>query len=208
MRRIQKIRVAAALAATLATIPLAACSGSGSSDPAVPSLNASNAGPHGQGEGSSSPARAAALHTAVACIRQHGIPGYTDPVLTPSGTVYSDSRSFQDASAAVVDAVQQACGTLMGQANLNPQSEPPAPPQLVQAGVRVAGCLRSHGLPNVTDPTAQSQYTPGHGFGMTAGEIPAGGKSSPQWQQAAHACQSQIHAEIQASTLANLGNDG
>lgn len=34
------------------------------------------------------------MHTAAQCIRQHGIPAYSDPVLTPGGAVYSDSRSF------------------------------------------------------------------------------------------------------------------
>ena len=86
--------------------------------------------------------------------------------------------------------------------------EPPAPPQLVQAGVRAAECLRAHGLPNVADPTARSTYTPGHGFGMTASEMPPGGKQSPVWQNARQACAAQLNAEIQASTLASLGNDG
>ena len=66
----------------------------------------------------------------------------------------------------------------------------------------------AHGLPNVTDPTARSQYTPGHGFGMNASEMPAGGKASPVWQHARQACAAQVAAEIHASTLASLGNDG
>jgi len=124
------------------------------------------------------------------------------------GQVYSDSRSIQDASAAVVSAVQQACGTLAARAGLNPSYEPPAPPQLVEAGVRSDECLRAHGLPNVQDPTAQTPYTPGHGFGFTAGEMPAGGKADPAYQAAAHACRALLDAEIRASTLASLSNDG
>ena len=86
--------------------------------------------------------------------------------------------------------------------------EPPAPPQLVQAGVRAAECMRAHGLPNDADPTARSQYTPGHGFGISAGEIPAGGKLSHGCQHATHACAAQDDAEIRASTLSSLGQDG
>jgi hypothetical protein len=182
-----------------------------SSSPGVPALSrAAGQGTTSQGsagQGSSS-ARAAALQAAAQCIRQHGISSYADPVLTAGGQVYSDSRSIQDAPQPVVDAVQQACGTLAAQAGLNPLSEPPAPPQLVEAGVRSAECMRAHGLPNVHDPTAQSPYTPGHGFGLSADEVPAGGKANPVYQSAAHACRSILDAEIRASTLASLGHDG
>ncbi len=57
-----------------------------------------------------------ALHAAAQCIRQHGVPTYADPVLTPSGEVYSDSRSIEDAPQATINAVRQACRTLMTQA--------------------------------------------------------------------------------------------
>jgi len=221
--------VVAALAGALL---LAGCGGSATSSPGVPSL--SQAAPRQQGQaqgaqaqgaqGQGSPsqgardqaptsqlsgsARAAALRAAAQCIRQHGVPSYADPVLTASGQVYSDSRSTQDASQPVLNAVEQACGTLAARAGLDPSYEPPAPPQLVEAGVRSAECLRAHGLPNVQDPTAQSPYTPGHGFGFSAGELPAGGKADPAYQAAAHACRALLDAEIRASTLASLGNDG
>jgi hypothetical protein len=191
------------MALAAAAVTVAGCGGAGAAAPVVPSLSQSAHGAAVQGN-----ARASALHAAAACIRQHGVPGYADPVLTPSGQVYSDSRSIEDASQAVLGAVQQACGHLIEAADLNPGAEPPAPPQLVQAGVRSAECLRAHGMPHVQDPSSRSPYTPGHGFGLTASEVPPGGKQSPIWQHAAHACSAQITAEIQASTLASLGNDG
>jgi hypothetical protein len=195
--------VTAALAGALL---LAGCGGPAASSPGVPSLS------QGAGQGSPSPgstgARAAALHAAAQCIRQHGISSYADPVLTASGQVYTDSRSIQDAPASVVNAVRQACAGLAARAGLNPDSEPPAPPQLVEAGVRSAQCMRAHGLPNVQDPTAQTPYTPGHGFGLTPGEVPAGGKASPAFQQAVNACRTLLDAEIRASTLGSLGHDG
>lgn len=201
---------------------LAGCGGSAS--PGVPALSqaagqgaqsqaAQGQGPHSQGPQEpttqlSGSARAAALQAAAQCIRAHGVPSYADPVLTAGGQVYSDSRSIQDAPQSVVNAVQQACGTLAAQAGLNPLYEPPAPPQLVETGVRSAECLRAHGLPNVQDPTAQTPYTPGHGFGMSASEVPAGGKANPAYQAAAHACRAILDTEIRASTLASLSNDG
>ena len=93
-------------------------------------------------------------------------------------------------------------------AGLSPDAEPPAPPQLIQAGVRAAECMRAHGLVNDRDPTAQTPYTPGHGFGLDSSEVPAGGKASPVFQGAAHACRSLLDAEIRASALGSLGNDG
>ena len=182
--------------------PLGAGCGGGAAPAAVPSLSGASGG-H-----TASSSRAAALHAAAQCIRGHGIPGYADPVLTPSGAVYSDSRSIQNASPAVLSAVHPACGTLLARAGLNPENEPPAPPQLVQAGVSAAQCERANGLPNVQDPTANSPYTPGHGFGLTGNEVPAGGKASHGFQQAVHACHAQVDAEIRASTLSSLANDG
>lgn len=194
----------AAIAAA-AAILAAGCS-SGAASPQVPVLSHNAGG--GQGTGGAGSARASALHAAAQCIRQHGIPGYADPVLTPSGKVYTDSRFIQSASQQVRDAVHQACRTLLAEAHLNPENEPPAPPQLVQAGVRSAECLRAHGMPHLQDPTAQSPYTPGGGFGYAGNEIPPGGKANPIMQHATHACTAQITAEIQASTIASLSNDG
>jgi hypothetical protein len=198
---------AAALAGTLL---LAGCAGSGPAAPAVPTApqgGAVSSQPSEAGQAAAN-GRAAALHAAAQCIRQHGVPSYQDPVLASGGRVFSDLRSIQDAPDATISAIQQACGTLVARAGLSPQDEPPAPPQLVQAGVRAARCMRAHGLPNLHDPTSQSPYTPGHGFGMTANEVPSGGKASPVYQTAAHACRSLLDDEIRASTLASLGRDG
>jgi len=171
-------RAAGWAAVALIASAAAGCGGSGAASPAVPSVSQSA---HAAAQGSSG-AHASALHAAAVCIRQH--------------------------SPAVMAAVHHACGQLLTRAGLNPGSEPPAPPQLVQAGVRTAECLRAHGMPHVQDPTSRSTYTPGHGFGMSASEVPPGGKQSPVWQHAAHACSAQITAEIQASTLPSLSNDG
>ena len=217
------------IAALAGALLLAGCGGSATSSPGVPALSqAAGQGAQGQGSQSqgaqsqSSPsqgprqptsqlsgsARAAALHAAAQCIRQHGI-----PVLRRSGPDrqrpgLQRQPEHPGRAAAVLNAVQQACGTLAARAGLNPSYEPPAPPQLIEAGVRSAECLRAHGLPNVQDPTAQTPYTPGHGFGFSAGELPAGGKADPAYQAAAHACRALLDAEIRASTLASLSNDG
>jgi hypothetical protein len=146
------------------------------------------------------------------------VPSYQDPVLTPDGYVYTDSRSIQDLGRnqsraqqdATQNAIRQACGTLFTAAGLQPDDESPAPPQMVQAGVRAARCLRANGLPNYRDPTSQSEFTPGHGFGLSNDELPNHGrlgKTDPTVQRAFTACRSLLDAEIAASTLESLGHD-
>lgn len=202
------------IAAVVAALAAATACSSGASSPTVAHLSGPAAGA-GTVAGYSN-ARVGALHAAAQCIRSHGVPAYQDPVLTSGGQVFTDQRSLQDLSrladrgAAVERAVEGACGTLMAQAGLNPQDEPPAPPQLVAAGVKAAQCLRAHGLPDYRDPTSRTPYTPGHGFGITADEMPnsgSGGKANPIFQQATAACRSQLDAEIRASTLSSLSHD-
>jgi hypothetical protein len=152
---------------------------------------------------------AQALHAAAQCIRDHGVPAYPDPVIAPDGSVYTDQRSLQDASKdsrAFFDPIRAACQSLFAAANFNPNNEPKPTPALVQAGVRAAQCMRAHGLPNYRDPTANTPFTPGHGFGLTLDQLPAGGKASPVMQQALHACVAQIDAELNASKLSSLSH--
>ena len=198
----------AVAAAAASAAMLAACGGSSGGGATVPSLAASGAAATGSSNGGAGQSRAVALHAAASCIRQHGIPTYQDPVLTPGGQVYTDSRSFDNATSAVMAAAMSACQTLIVRADFHPDAEPPAPPQLVEAGVKSAECARLHGLPNMTDPTSQTSYTPGHGFGLTASEVPAGGKASPGFQEARRMCGRLFDAEIRASTLGSLGHDG
>jgi hypothetical protein len=192
------------------TVP-AAASGATSGSAAGSAKGAASASDKGSGKqrmeippGRSTPEAVAA---AVRCIRDHGIPGYQDPVITPDGAVFTDERSFQDAPQSTASAVVESCRALLVRAHLNPYSQPPAPPALVQAGVKSAQCARAHGLPNMHDPNAESPYTPGHGFGHSADEI-TGGKDSPGFKTFRTACRAVIDAEIRASSLASLGGHG
>jgi hypothetical protein len=218
--------------ALLVALVVTACSSS-HHGAAIPSLG--NGG--GQGAATNSPSAAGSsktktsrprvgystsritqLHAAAECIREHGIPSYQDPVLTADGQVYSDSRSIQDAGSkvppaqqdALMNAIRQACGRLFAIAGLQPDDESPAPPQLVQAGVRSARCLRANGLPLVRDPTSQTPFTPGHGFGLEANELPnngALGKTDPTVQRAFTACRPVLDSEVRASDLTALVHD-
>jgi hypothetical protein len=194
-------RTFASLPALLAVAAaLAACGASGAAAPAVPSLGGAT------GTVISGQSKAALVHAAAECIRRHGIPDYQEPVVTPDGQVYSDTRSIENAGRSAQDAADHACHSLATRAGFDPTNEPPAPPALVAAGVKAAECMRANGLPNIPDPTAQSPYTPGHGFGIQGNAIPSGGKLNPVYQQAAATCRSLLDAEIRASTFSSLSN--
>ena len=162
--------------------------------------------------------RVGQLHAAAQCIREHGVPDYQDPTLTADGLVFTDARSIQAAGAndstaqqnALLNSIRQACGSLFVAAGLQPDDESPAPPQLVRAGVRAAECLRANGMVALQDPTSQTPFTPGHGFSLSADEMPnhgALGKQDPTLQRAFTACRPVLDAEIRASSLSSLAHD-
>ena len=209
-----RIRVLAACCALAAGLVLSGCGGS-SQSPGVPTLDGgSTRSPQGrtpQAAGATGPARVAALHAAAQCVREHGVPTYQDPVLTADGHVFTDMRSIQDADRdnreqPTLKAIRQACGQLMIAAGFQPDDEAPAPPKLVAAGVKAAQCMRANGLPNYRDPTSATPFTPGHGFRVTADQIPAGGKADPVTQRAAAACRALLDEEIRQSSLGSLAN--
>ena len=196
-----------AITASAALLLLAGCSASntGAGVPSLSSGSHSAGGADGQG-----PSRMSAVHAAASCIRSHGAPTYQDPVLDASGHLYTDARTIQDLSTSQYSAIDAACGSLIAAAGFQPADEPPAPPALVRAGVKLAQCVRANGLPNYRDPTSSTPFTPGHGFGITADEMPnngAGGKGDPSFQHAfGVACKSLNDAEIQASALTQLAH--
>jgi hypothetical protein len=186
------------------TLGAAACGSSPSSSPTVPAAPGAAKASTGNSGGRAS---SAAVAAAVRCIRDHGIPGYQDPVITPSGAVYTDSRSLDSAPDSTRRDVERSCKALMTRASMDPGRQPPAPAALVQAGVKTAQCARAHGLPAMKDPNSEANFTPGHGFGHSAAEVP-GGKDSPGFTAFRQACRAEIDAEMKASTLASLGGHG
>jgi hypothetical protein len=153
--------------------------------------------------GATGDARRNALRAAAECIRQHGIPTYKDPVLTADGHVFTDSRSIHQADGDTVQAAAQACHDQIVAAQLVPDAQAPAPPALVQAGVKAAQCMRSNGLPRYRDPSANEEFTPGHGFGMHPEDLP-GDKTDPTVQHALEACRTVLDEAAQVSSLGSL----
>jgi len=145
---------------------LAACGASPGTPAASP---ASTATPRATAESSSSPdASTAAI---VACYRAHGDPSFPDPIYDPS-----DGRwHFGTSPGSAPLATQQACQHLFPVAT----PSPPIPQAQFQALVKLAECLRAHGVPAWPDPD------PDGSFGLP----PSLQSKTPAFHQAATDCQ-------------------
>ncbi|MGW4947975.1 hypothetical protein ACWEOZ_41025 [Actinoplanes sp. NPDC004185] len=212
----KRYRVAAAVCAALAGLSTAGACSDEPATPTVPRLAVGGSAGTGEGTGEqqnpnavggdSSARRRARLHAAAQCIREHGAPRYQDPLLTADGYVYTDDVALRDVEQPQMTAIEAACGDLIRAATFSMRDQGPPPPRLIQAGVKSAQCLRANGLPKVKDPTVDSRFAPGKGFGLDPAGIPAGGKQDPTVRRALEACRSVLDEEAAMSSLGNLGN--
>lgn len=208
-------RAAALLSVALIGLGATACSAEPST-PAVPRLSGSAKAGTGTGgdstgnpnavAGDSSAARRTRLHAAAQCIREHGAPNYQDPLLTADGYVYTDSVALRGLDEAQTTAIDEACRDLIRAANFAMSDQGPPPPAMIAAGVKSAACMRANGLPDFRDPTADSRFAPGKGFGLDPQTLPAAGKQDPSVRRALQACRKLLDEEAALSSLGNLGN--
>jgi hypothetical protein len=189
-----------------------ACS-KGPAGPAVPQLSGGGASAEGRRDnnpnavrGDSGAARRTRLTAAAQCIREHGAPRYQDPLLTADGYVYTDDVALRGLEEPQLTAIEAACHDLIRAANFAMSDQGPPPPKLIQAGVKSAQCMRANGLPDYPDPTVDSRFAPGKGFGLNPQAIPAGGKADPTVRRALLACRSVLDEEAALSSLGNLGH--
>jgi hypothetical protein len=120
-------------------------------------LAAACGSPSPAGSGGGSPSAVAYS----ACMRSHGVPNYPDP--GGSGQLPKTDAQLLGVSTAQYQAAQQACRRLLPVDGSVQQQEHQCmqngdcPPALVQqmmtADLKLARCMRSHGVPNFPDPT-------------------------------------------------------
>ena len=111
------------------------------------------------------------ISSLIACYRAHGDPGFPDPVYDPNDGRWHFAISPNSAPAST----RQACQRLTP----NMTASPPVPQAQFQQLVRLAGCIRQHGVPNWPDPD------PDGAFGLP----PSLQKKTPAYARAAQACQ-------------------
>jgi hypothetical protein len=128
------------------------------------------AGGTSSGSGTSTSTPDDATMAIVNCYRTHGDPSFPDPVYDPGDGRWHFAVSPGSAPAST----QQACQHLFPSSN----ASPPVPQAQFQALVRLAECLRQHGLPNWPDPD------PDGSFGLPPSLL----TKSPAWVRAANAC--------------------
>jgi len=145
---------------------LAACTSGGSQHPASSP---------GRARGASPDAQTAAI---VQCYRAYGDPGFPDPVYDPG-----DGRwHFAISPATAPESTQQACQHLFPSTT----ASPPVPQAQFEELVRLARCIRKHGVPIWPDPAPDGafplppplqQKTPGYVHAVKACQryFPSGG---------------------------------
>ncbi len=164
-----------------------------SSDGASPGAGqgASAAGAPGSGSGSASALSDQAVAYA-RCMHSHGVPNFPEPQVSTHASSNGNGNEVSVKVAAPAGAVngnphfhsaQQACRNLLpgggpGEQHVSPQEQ--------AQFLRLAACIRSHGVPNFPDPTFS-----GGGVHLPQGSV---NPRSPQVRAAEQACRSLIPA--------------
>lgn len=167
----RRLRHAGILAVMAAVAVLAAACGSTSSSSAA----------------SSASGESAAYRQALAfskCMRAHGEPDYPDP--NASGTIALPSAMNPNSSQ--MQAAQNACRHLLPDGGV---TSPGQAQQNLALELRLSRCMRTHGVPNFPDPSANGQ-------GSASGGLSKGAQKSPQFQAAMRTCRSLVHAPAKA----------
>jgi hypothetical protein len=120
----------------------------------------------------------------VTCYRTHGDPSFPDPVYDPSDGRWHFAVSPGSAPAAT----QRACQHLFPSSN----ASPPVPQAQFQALVRLAECLRRHGIPNWPDPD------PDGSFPLPSSINPKAPADRPAWTSCQQYMPSSGHIDVHA----------
>jgi hypothetical protein len=126
------------------------------------------------------------------CMRSHGVPNFPDP--SAGGGIQINSSSGIDPQSPAFQDAQKACSSLLpgGGSPRGPVSE-----TRKLAMLRLAQCMRRHGLTTFPDPTSSPPspgHGPGHGIGIAFGApgsfiaVPQALIQSPGFRQAAAEC--------------------
>jgi hypothetical protein len=112
----------------------------------------SGAASAGSGSGGSAGTQAASKGVAYAnCMRAHGVPGYPDPKISVHGGEVSVAVAAKPGPH--FNSAQQACRKLLPAGPPGPSSAAPLSSSEQAQVLKLAACIRSHGVPNLPDPT-------------------------------------------------------
>lgn len=147
----------------------------------------------------SSGSQAQAAFAFAHCIRDHGVPGFPDPVVTtsPDQTTLKQMVPASVVNSPAFKSAQRACTALApGPPTNHPTSHGPGR----QVLLAFAQCLRAHGISNFPDPNAQGQLT---GQMLSAAGVNV---HAPGFFTVARGCLSVTHGAITSAQLAAAVN--
>ncbi len=147
-------------AATILSVALAVAGCGGSSSPGVAHLStskdASSASPEGGGSSPESPASLEQAGVAYAkCMRANGVPNFPDP--KAGGDFLFHARAGMNPSSPAFKAAQAKCRHFMPP---GPGSGPAPSPQTLAKFLRIARCMRQHGVGDFPDPRTSVPSNP------------------------------------------------
>jgi hypothetical protein len=145
-------------------------------------------GSSGKSGGGSGSAIASAGIKYADCMRAHGVPNFPDPISAGGGVQLSSEVNTQSPA---FQSAQSACQKLLP-GGLPGRGDGSA--TRIEQGVKLAACMRAHGLSSFPDPTSSPPSTPPRpdttvlfgpegAFSMTASMV-----QSPAFKQAAARC--------------------
>jgi hypothetical protein len=177
----------AALAATLLAVGLGLAAYGGTSPKASansPSSTISGCSESGCSSSSATRRTMADALKYAGCMRSHGLTDFPDPTVgsngLPSFSLNDSPGSDLDPNSPPYQAAQKACKKDLP--NLAPQT-PAEKTAAIAAALKYAECMRAHGEPDFPDPNGQGVIQIKNATGILD-------PSSPQYLQAAKACQS------------------
>jgi hypothetical protein len=88
------------------------------------------------------------------CIRSHGMPGWPDPIINP----LTSAPDWPQSAPRLPASIEQACQSVASRLPPDAQQSQPPTPASMQALVRFARCMRSHGVPAWPDPNALGEF--------------------------------------------------
>jgi hypothetical protein len=145
---------------TIALILISICTAGAAAGCSGSHGGSQGAGPQGGGsqgggsQGGGTEQTMAVMRQLAHCIRSHGMPGWPDPVINP----LTNAPDWPPSAPRLPAGIQQACQSVANRLPPDAQQSQPPTPASMQALVRYARCMRSHGVPNWPDPNALGEF--------------------------------------------------
>jgi hypothetical protein len=111
------------------------------------------AGGGGSSQGSTNRQALVVLRQYASCLRAHGLPGFPDPVVQSNG-----HPVFPVSAPDVPQTAQQSCRTVIARIPPNYTATTPVSTGDFQKLLRLARCIRAHGVPDWPDPNALGEF--------------------------------------------------